>query len=50
VTRVVIGMQSTRGGNQSWNGLVKCFSASRCGFLFVLVADGRRWFHPFERD
>jgi hypothetical protein len=37
---------ATRGGNQSWNGLVKRFSASRCDFLFVLVADGRQWFIP----
>ncbi len=36
----------TRGGNQSWSGLVKRFSASRCDRLFVLVADGRRWFVP----
>jgi Holliday junction resolvase-like predicted endonuclease len=36
----------TRGGNQSWNGLVKRFNASRCDRLFVLVADGRRWFMP----
>ena len=34
----------TRGGNQSWNGVVKRFSAARCDRLFVLVADGRRWF------
>jgi hypothetical protein len=39
----------TRGGNQSWNGLVKRFSASRCDALFVLVADGRRWFIPSDR-
>ena len=25
----------TRGGNQSWNGLVKRFSSSRCDWLFV---------------
>ena len=37
---------STRGGNQSWNGLVKYFDASRCDFLFVHVGDGRRWFIP----
>src|ERR1017187_8939046 len=37
-----------RGGNQSWNGLVKRFSASRCDLLFVVVADGRRWFVPAE--
>ena len=36
----------TRGGNRSWSGLVKRFSAARCDHLFVLVADGRRWFIP----
>lgn len=36
----------TRGGNQSWNGLVNVFSAERCDLLFVLVADGRRWCIP----
>jgi hypothetical protein len=36
----------TRGGNQSWSGVVKRFSAARCDWLFVLVADGRRWFIP----
>jgi Holliday junction resolvase-like predicted endonuclease len=36
----------TRGGNRSWSGLVKHFSPSRCDWLFVLVADGRRWFIP----
>jgi hypothetical protein len=36
----------TRGGNQSWSGLSKYFDASRCDYLFVLVADGRRWFIP----
>jgi hypothetical protein len=41
-------MLCTRGGNQSWNGLVKRFSAARCDRLFVLVADGRRWFIPAE--
>ncbi|HEY2718363.1 MAG TPA: group I intron-associated PD-(D/E)XK endonuclease [Solirubrobacteraceae bacterium] len=38
----------TRGGNRSWNGLVKHFSSSRCDSLFVLVADGRRWFMPAD--
>jgi Holliday junction resolvase-like predicted endonuclease len=37
---------ATRGGNRSWNGLVKRFSADRCDALFVAVADGRRWFVP----
>jgi hypothetical protein len=41
-------MLCTRGGNQSWNGIVKRFSASRCDQLFVLVADGRRWFIPAD--
>jgi hypothetical protein len=36
----------TRGGNRSWNGMVKRFSASRCDWLFVLAGDGRRWFIP----
>ena len=39
-------MLCTKGGNQSWNGVVKRFSAARCDWLFVLVADGRRWFIP----
>ena len=39
-------MVCTKGGNQSWNGVVKRFSAARCDRLFVLVADGRRWFIP----
>ena len=37
---------ATRGGNRSWSGLVKYFGADRCDHLFVLVADGRRWFIP----
>lgn len=36
----------TRGGNQSWSGLVKYFDTARCDYLFVLVGDGRRWFIP----
>lgn len=36
----------TRGGNQSWNGLVKRFSADRCDWLFAHAGDGRRWFIP----
>jgi hypothetical protein len=38
----------TRGGNQSWNGLVKRLEASHYDHLFVLVGDGRRWFVPAE--
>jgi hypothetical protein len=38
----------TRGGNRSWSGVVKRFSATRCDWLFVLVGDGRRWFIPAE--
>jgi hypothetical protein len=37
---------ATCGGNQSWNGVIKRFSATRCDRLFVVVADGRRWFMP----
>ena len=36
----------TRGGNRSWNGVVKILDPSRYDHLFVLVADGRRWFIP----
>lgn len=39
----------TRGGNQSWNGVVKRFDPSRCDFLFALTGAGRRWFIPAER-
>jgi PD-(D/E)XK endonuclease len=39
----------TRGGNQSWSGLVKRMDSSRCDYLFVHVADGRRWFIPADR-
>ena len=36
----------TRGGNQSWNGLVKRIDPSRCDMVFVHVGDGRRWYVP----
>jgi hypothetical protein len=36
----------TRGGNQSWNGVVKRLDSTRCDRLFVHVGDGRRWFIP----
>ncbi len=39
----------TRGGNQSWNGLVKRLDHARIDYLFVLVGDGRRWFIPSDR-
>jgi hypothetical protein len=39
----------TRGGNQSWNRIVKRFSPDRCDYLFVHAADGRRWFIPADR-
>jgi hypothetical protein len=38
----------TRGGNQSWNRIVKRLDASRCDAVFVHVADGRRWFIPAD--
>ena len=37
---------ATRGGNQSWSGLVKRFSPKRCDYLYVHTAPGRRWFMP----
>lgn len=36
----------TRGGNRSWNGLVKRLDSKRYDYLFVLVGDGRKWFIP----
>jgi PD-(D/E)XK endonuclease len=39
----------TRGGNQSWGGLVKRLATERFDHLFVLVADGRQWFIPATR-
>jgi hypothetical protein len=36
----------TRGGNQSWTGLVKRFDPKRCDYLFAIVGDGRRWCIP----
>jgi hypothetical protein len=37
---------ATSGGNRSWSGVVKTFDPDQVDFLFVLVADGRRWFIP----
>jgi hypothetical protein len=39
----------TRGGNRSWNGLVKRLDATKYERLFVVVADGRRWLIPSDR-
>ena len=39
----------TRGGNQSWSGLVKRLDPTRYDRLFVHVGDGRRWFIPAAR-
>ena len=39
----------TRGGNQSWSGLVKMLDLDRFDYLFVLVGDGRQWFIPADR-
>jgi Holliday junction resolvase-like predicted endonuclease len=44
--RAYVVSLATRGGNRSWTGTVKRFDAGRADFLFVLVADGRRWFIP----
>jgi hypothetical protein len=37
---------ATNGGNQSWSGIAKRFSAVSVDLLFILVGDGRRWFIP----
>ncbi|MBS1885739.1 MAG: hypothetical protein JSU06_00965 [Actinobacteria bacterium] len=39
---------ATKGGNRSWSGHVKAIDTGRFDYLFVLVADGRRWFIPAE--
>jgi hypothetical protein len=39
----------TRGGNRSWNGQVKILDPRMYDYLFVCVADGRRWFIPARR-
>ena len=36
----------TRGGNQSWNRIIKHLDATRCDAVYVHVADGRRWYIP----
>jgi hypothetical protein len=36
----------TRGGNQSWNRVIKRLDEKRCDTLFVHVGDGRRWYIP----
>jgi hypothetical protein len=36
----------TRGGNQSWNRVIKRLDATRCDRVFVHVGDGRRWYIP----
>jgi hypothetical protein len=36
----------TRGGNQSWNGVVKRLDQARYDYLFVVVSDWRCWFIP----
>lgn len=37
---------ATRGGNQSWSGVAKLFDSSRSDYVFIVVADGRRWLIP----
>jgi hypothetical protein len=39
----------TRGGNRSWSGLVKHLDPSQYDYLFVLVADGRKWLIPSRK-
>jgi hypothetical protein len=37
---------ATRGGNRSWNGVVKRLEGNRFDYLFVVVGDWRCWFIP----
>jgi hypothetical protein len=37
---------ATRGGNRSWNGVVKRLEGKRFDYLFVVVGDWRCWFIP----
>ena len=37
---------ATRGGNQSWNRVVKQLDPLNLDYLFVLTGGGRRWFIP----
>ena len=39
----------TRGGNRSWNGIVKRLDPDRYDYLFVVVGDGRMWFIPSDQ-
>jgi hypothetical protein len=39
----------TRGGNRSWSGVVKELDPHNFDYLFVLVADGRKWFIPSDQ-
>lgn len=36
----------TRGGNQSWNGIIKKLEESRFDYLFVVTGNWRCWFIP----
>jgi hypothetical protein len=36
----------TRGGNQSWNKVIKRLDQTRYDYLFIVVADWRCWFIP----
>ena len=36
----------TRGGNRSWNGVIKRLEERRFDYLFVVVGDWRCWFIP----
>ena len=39
----------TRGGNRSWNGVIKYLDPAAYDLLFVVVADGRRWLIPSDQ-
>jgi hypothetical protein len=37
---------ATRGGNQSWSGVVKLLDPAGCDAVFAHIGDGRRWYIP----
>lgn len=38
----------TKGGNTSWNGVVKCVTSSQCDLLFVYCEDGTQYLIPVD--
>jgi hypothetical protein len=45
-TRPLVCRNLHRGGNRSWNGVIKRLEEARFDYLFVVVGDWRCWFIP----